>query len=249
MKDWLKQDPQPSNSPTFQPSNLPIFPHLYKETALREQGYRFIAGLDEAGRGAWAGPVVAAAVILPLDRADLAQVLVGLNDSKKLSAAERDHFFEVIQSTALAVSVGLASAELVDTVNVVRATRYAMEQALSRLSLTPDYLLIDHLKLPAINLPQDAFPKADSISLTVAAASVIAKVTRDCLMVQYSQEYPHYAFHRHKGYGTPAHRIALAEHGPCPIHRKSYEPVRAAIYPAVVPVSPCHTLLDSPHRW
>ncbi len=226
MEDWLKQNPQPSNLPIFQPSNLPILPHLQKETALREQGYRFIAGLDEAGRGAWAGPVIAAAVILPLDRPDLAQALVGLNDSKKLSAAQREHFFEVIQSMALAVSVGLASAELVDKVNVVGATRYAMEQALSRLVIAPDFLLIDHLKLPAITLPQDAFPKADSISLTVAAASVVAKVTRDRLMVQYNQEYPGYAFHRHKGYGTSAHRAALSKHGPCPLHRMSYEPVK-----------------------
>jgi ribonuclease HII len=207
------------------PYPLLSYPHLQKETALRAQGYCFIAGLDEAGRGAWAGPVVAAAVILPLQRSDLNEALAGLNDSKKLTRFERERFFELVHQVALAVSVGLAPAALVDEVNVVQATRYAMEQALSRLTLTPDYLLLDHLKLPAINLPQDAFPKADSISLSVAAASVVAKVTRDRLMIQFNEEYPGYAFDRHKGYGTPAHRIALAEHGPCSLHRMTYRPV------------------------
>ncbi len=221
--------------------HLLTYPHLQKETALHERGYCFIAGLDEAGRGAWAGPVVAAAVILPLQRPDLAEVLASLNDSKKLTRFERERFFELIHKVALAVAVGLASAELVDEVNVVKATRYAMEQALSKLTLTPEYLLLDHLKLPAINLPQDAFPKADGISLTVAAASVIAKVTRDRLMVRFNEEYPGYAFERHKGYGTPAHRAALAEHGPCPLHRRSYEPVRAAIHPVEALMSQCHT--------
>ncbi len=201
------------------------FPNLQKEIALQQQGYRFIAGLDEAGRGAWAGPVAAAAVILPLHRPDLAEVLTGLDDSKKLSPIEREHFFELIQETALAVGVGLAPAGMIDEVNVVGATRYAMQQALARLTVTPDYLLLDYLRLPAVALPQDAFPKADAISLTVAAASVVAKVTRDRLMVQFSQEYPGYTFDRHKGYGTPAHRAALAEHGPCSLHRMSFRPI------------------------
>lgn len=204
----------------------PSVPNLHKEIALREQGFCFVAGLDEAGRGAWAGPVVAAAVILPLDRPDLATVLAGLDDSKKLTPGERDQYFELIHRVALAVSVGLASPALVDEVNVLEATRRAMQQALTGLSQPPDYLLLDHVRLSAVNLPQDAFPKADQISLTVAAASVIAKVTRDRLMVQYSQEYPSYAFERHKGYGTAIHRTALAEHGPCPLHRMSFEPIR-----------------------
>jgi ribonuclease HII len=231
-----------SNLPTFQPS---IFPHLQKETALRMQGYCFIAGLDEVGRGAWAGPVVAAAVILPLQRPDLAEVLAGLNDSKKLTRFERERFFELIHKVALAVSVGLASAELVDEVNVVKATRYAMEQALSKLTLTPDYLLLDHLKLPAVHLPQDAFPKADGISLSVAVASVVAKVTRDRLMVRCNEEFPGYAFDRHKGYGTPAHRVALAKYGPCPLHRMSYKPVRATMHLAAALMSQYRTPSDS----
>ncbi|MCK6629692.1 MAG: ribonuclease HII [Anaerolineae bacterium] len=208
--------------PTFQPS----LPTLRKELALREQGFCFIAGVDEAGRGAWAGPVAAAAVILPLDRPGLVEHLAGLDDSKRLTAAEREQFFGMIQQTALAVGVGLAPAELVDEVNVLEATRQAMQQALAELSLPPDYLLLDHVWLPAVNLPQDAFPKADQISLSVAAASVVAKVTRDRLMVQLSQQYPGYAFERHKGYGTPAHQAALASLGPCCLHRRSYSPIK-----------------------
>lgn len=226
--------------PTFQPS----LPNLRKELALREQGFCFIAGVDEAGRGAWAGPVVAAAVILPLHRPDLAEHLTGLDDSKRLTAAEREQFFKLIQQTALAVGVGLAPAELVDEVNVLEATRQAMQQALAELSLPPDYLLLDHVRLPAVNLPQDAFPKADQISLTVAAASIIAKVTRDRLMVQFSQEYPGYAFDRHKGYGTATHRIALAEQGPCSLHRLSYKPVKMARLQGAAPASLSHTLSD-----
>jgi ribonuclease HII len=206
-----------------QPNTLP---HLQKEIALLEQGYYFIAGLDEAGRGAWAGPVVAAAVILPLDRPNLTDVLSGLHDSKKLTPNKRAQLFGVIQKTALACTVGVAPAPIVDELNVVGATRYAMQQAIDGLSVTPDYLLLDHLKLPAVNLPQDAFPKADNISLSVAAASVIAKVTRDRMMVDFNRTYPAYAFDRHKGYGTKAHRSALAEYGPCPLHRMSYKPLK-----------------------
>lgn len=205
----------------------PIFPNLQNELALLRQGYRFIAGLDEAGRGAWAGPVVAAAVILPLDRPNLTAALAGLNDSKKLTPKRREYFFELISKTALGISVGQAPAALVDEINVIGATRYAMQQALLKLKPGPDYLLLDHLPLPALKLPQQAFPKADSISLSVAAASVIAKVTRDRLMVQFDGQYPGYAFGRHKGYGTPAHRLALARCGPCALHRMSYEPLKA----------------------
>jgi ribonuclease HII len=202
-------------------------PNLEKEIALLRQGYRFVAGLDEAGRGAWAGPVVAAAVILPLNRFNLAQTLWGLDDSKKLTANRREHFFAIIYEVALAVGVGQAPPTLVDEINVVGATRYAMQQALANLSLSPEFLLLDHLKLPAVILPQDAFPKADAFSLTVAAASVVAKVTRDRLMVELAQQYPGYGFERHKGYGTAMHRAALVKQGPCPHHRRSYRPLKA----------------------
>jgi ribonuclease HII len=215
------------NIPTFQSSALP---NLHKEIALLAQGFCFVAGLDEAGRGAWAGPVVAAAVMLPLDRLDLAAILAGLDDSKKLRPNQREQFFELIHEVALAVGVGLVPAALVDELNVLEATRQAMQQALSQLKIPPVYLLLDHVRLPAVALPQDAFPKADRLSLTVAAASVVAKVTRDRLMVQYNQEYPGYAFDRHKGYGTAAHQGALVELGPCRLHRMSYKPVKAALF-------------------
>ena len=205
---------------------LNAFPHLQKETALLRQGYCFVAGLDEAGRGAWAGPVVAAAVILPPDHPDLAGALLGLQDSKKLTPKKREELFSVINATALAVAVGQASAQLVDDINVIGATRYAMRQALAGLKITPNFLLLDYLKLPTVAIPQEAFAKADNISLTVAAASVIAKVTRDRFMAAYSQTYPGYGFERHKGYGTKAHRAALKQHGPCPLHRMSYRPLQ-----------------------
>ena len=204
-------------------------PHLENEIALLQQGYRFVAGVDEAGRGAWAGPVVAAAVILPLECPNPATTFSGVNDSKLLSPERREHFFDLIRDTALAVSIGLAPPGLVDELNVVGATRYAMRQALLGLRPAPDYLLLDHLRLPAVALPQQAFPKADTLSLSVAAASVIAKVTRDRLMVQFNDEYPGYAFDRHKGYGTPHHRTALAKHGPCRLHRMSYAPLKILI--------------------
>jgi ribonuclease HII len=203
----------------------PQEPHLEKELALLKQGYRFIAGLDEAGRGAWAGPVVAAAVILPANQPELLHSLQGLNDSKKLTPQKRDEFFDVLQQTALAVAVGIGSPELVDSINVLQATHHAMQEALVQLPIAPDYLLVDHLKLSATDIPQDSFPKADSISLTVSAASVIAKVTRDRLMIELSRQYPGYGFERHKGYGTRIHREALQKFGPCPVHRMSYRPI------------------------
>lgn len=201
-------------------------PHLLKENALRKQGFRFIAGLDEAGRGAWAGPVVAAAVILPFNQPNLTTELAGLDDSKRLSAKRRAQFFEVIGHIALAYSVGLSSAEEVDTLNVVGATRLAMQRAIAALDPAPDFLLVDHIELPQVALPQNSFPKADRVSLSVAAASVLAKVTRDRLLVDLDADYPAYGFARHKGYGTRIHREALAEYGPCPVHRFSFRSVQ-----------------------
>jgi ribonuclease HII len=207
---------------------LSSLPHLEKEIALQMQGYCFVAGLDEAGRGAWAGPVVAAVVILPVDQPDLTEILSGLNDSKKLSIKRRNFYFDLIQEISLAVATGSAGSETVDSLNVVGATRQAMAQAINNLASAPDYLLLDHLRLPDVEIPQQAFARADSISLTVAAASVIAKVTRDRLMVNLHREFPVYGFDRHKGYGTALHRAALKKYGPCAIHRQSYEPVRVA---------------------
>lgn len=202
------------------------FPHLQKEIALLKQGFCFIAGLDEAGRGAWAGPVVAAAVVLPLNCSTLPDTLNGLRDSKKLTPTQREQFFALIQTVAVDAAVGIAPAAVVDEINVVEATRQAMQQAISQLKKLPDYLLLDHLTLPDVSILQDSFPKADNISLTVAAASVIAKVTRDRMMTEYHHIYPAYSFDRHKGYGTQVHRLALQQTGPCPLHRMSYQPLR-----------------------
>jgi ribonuclease HII len=202
-----------------------ILPSLEIEVALRAQGHHVIAGLDEAGRGALAGPVVAAAVVLPLDRLELEQVLYGVRDSKQLSAQQRERLFDVIHQTALAVGVGVIAPSVIDRAGIVPATREAMMKALTRLSPQPECLIIDHLQLTTVSLPQACLPKADERSFSVAAASIIAKVTRDRLMCLLDQTYPGYGFASHKGYGTAMHRSALAELGPCRIHRMSFAPL------------------------
>jgi len=205
-------------------------PDFSRESDLHARGLQRIAGIDEAGRGAWAGPVVAAAVILPPDAPSLA-ALHGLNDSKKLTPRRREALFEQILQTAVAVGVGVSAAGCIDSRGIVPATRRAMAQAVTRLAPEPDYLLIDALPLPHIPLPQYAFFKADATSLSVAAASIVAKVTRDRLMVLLDAAFPGYGFARHKGYGTAAHRTALERLGPCKIHRHSFAPIRRLIAP------------------
>jgi ribonuclease HII len=193
--------------------------------ALLRQGYRFIAGLDEAGRGCLAGPVVAAAVILPTSDDHLA-CFAGVRDSKQLTANVRGQLYEVIMQYAVAVGVGIGSVELIDERNILQATKYAMRCAFDQLSPTPEALLLDALLLPDISLPQRAIIKGDSSCLSIAAASIIAKVTRDRLMVQLHERYPSYGFAQHKGYGTEYHLAALHEHGVTPIHRRTFAPVR-----------------------
>jgi ribonuclease HII len=194
--------------------------------ALSEQGYSFIAGLDEAGRGCLAGPVVAAAVILPLNT-EIATYLEGVRDSKQMTALARERLFIVIQQHALAIGVGIGSVALIDRRNILQATKQAMKDALAQLTPAPQALLLDALLLPDIALPQRSLIKGDARCLSIAAASVIAKVTRDHLMLQLHLEYPAYGFDQHKGYGTPAHLAALQEHGATPHHRQSFAPVRA----------------------
>ncbi len=191
-----------------------------------------VAGLDEAGRGAWAGPVVAGAVILPLERPDLAAALDGVRDSKLLSPAQREALAPLVRETALAAAVGVASAQEVETLNVVGATRQAMMRALAALSVEPEALLIDGrtLRLRASKLPQQSLKDGERHSLSIAAASILAKVTRDRLMAELDTEHPGYGFAQHKGYGTPQHRQALAALGPCPIHRRTYAPVRQGLF-------------------
>ncbi|MGH7260683.1 MAG: ribonuclease HII [Nitrospiraceae bacterium] len=190
------------------------------ETEARRCGYRLIAGLDEAGRGPLAGPVVAAAVILPR-RCQLA----GLNDSKQLTEAERERLYGEIRERAVGIGVGLSTEREIDAMNILEATRLAMSRAVQSLPSTPDYLLLDAIELSAVLIPQRAIIKGDTLSVSIAAASVIAKVTRDRLMDDYHRQYPQYNFQAHKGYGTAEHLRLLAAHGPCAIHRRSFRPV------------------------
>ncbi len=201
--------------------------HLREELALYAAGHRRVAGLDEAGRGAWAGPVYAAAVVLPLERPDLLDVLASVQDSKQLTPTQREAVFPVILDVAEAVGIGWASADEIDALGILPATRHAMARAIARLTPPADALLIDHLRLPDIPLPQRAFPKADGECLSVAAASIVAKVSRDHQMAVLDSVFSGYGFARHKGYGTPQHREALARLGPSPIHRMSWRPLRA----------------------
>jgi len=191
------------------------------DSIVRRQGYSSLAGVDEAGRGPLAGPVVAAAVILP-DGVELPEV----NDSKKLSPAKREEIFEVIMATALAVGVGESDADLIDRINILQATLAAMKDAVALLTVKPDYILVDGIsKIPAL-LHQKTVKKGDATSLSIAAASIIAKVHRDRLMKEYHEQFPEYGFAGHKGYGSPEHFKAIATYGPCPIHRLTFRGVR-----------------------
>lgn len=201
-------------------------PSLAHERRLWRQGYRHVAGLDEAGRGAWAGPVVAAAVILPPDDPALLQELSGVRDSKMLSAARREVLWEIVKEQALAWGVGVVPPSEIDATGIVPATRKAMILALQSLSPSADYLLIDYLSLPGVLPPQHSLPKGDAQVLSIAAASILAKVSRDRMMVELEKDLPGYGFARHKGYGTAQHRSALAQLGPSGVHRMSFAPLR-----------------------
>lgn len=190
------------------------------ESEARRCGYRRIAGLDEAGRGPLAGPVVAAAVILPV-RVRLS----GIADSKVLTESVRTELFEAIMLRAVSVGIGQASEQEIDRLNILEATRLAMSRALLRVEAAPDFLLLDAILLPNVPIPQRPIIKGDQLSLSVAAASIVAKVARDRLMEQYHRLYPQYNFLDHKGYGTPEHLRLLKVHGPSPIHRRTFAPV------------------------
>jgi ribonuclease HII len=199
-------------------------PDLSEEMELHSRGYRLIAGLDEAGRGSWAGPVVAGAVILPLDQPLLG--LEGIRDSKRLTARKREQFYEVIEEVALALGVGIVTPDVIDEVGIVPATRQAMLQAVLNLPIKPDFLLIDFLLIPSLSIPQKAIKGGDEKSLSIAAASIVAKVRRDKLMAELDEIYPGYGFARNKGYGTAFHREALLSLGPSPIHRFSFRVIK-----------------------
>lgn len=211
---------------------LELFPEMNAPSLLgfeehaRRRGYRCVAGIDEAGRGPLAGPVVAAAVILP----DICE-LPGLTDSKQLSARQREALYPQIRRQALAVGVGLCDAAVIDRINILQATLQAMRQAVTRLSTPADFLLIDGISTIALPLPQQTIKQGDARSLSIAAASVIAKVVRDRLMVIYDRRYPGYGFAGHKGYGSAAHLEAIARLGPSPLHRRTFRGVREHVAP------------------
>lgn len=201
---------------------------LSREHALHARGRALVAGVDEAGRGPLAGSVVAAAVILPRGFK-----LAGLTDSKKLSAKARANFYDTLTSGGeILWATGEADAGEIDRINILRATHLAMARALEGLPQKPDHALVDGLPVHGLPVEHTALVGGDALSLSIAAASVIAKVTRDRLMMALDAEYPGYGFARHKGYGVPAHLEALRKHGPCPHHRRSFEPVAQALQAA-----------------
>jgi ribonuclease HII len=188
------------------------------ERACRQNGYKRIAGIDEAGRGALAGPVVAAAVILPPGCK-----IDGLKDSKQLTPKQRSLLANEIQSIAVSVGVGSVDNRLIEEINILQAALRAMTEAVEQLTPKPDYLLVDGSKMPTTNIPGQAIPKGDNLSLSIAAASVIAKTTRDRLMIEFHQTYPNYGFEQHKGYPTAQHRQAIAQFGASAIHRNTFK--------------------------
>ena len=198
--------------------------NLAHERRLAAAGWSPVAGIDEAGRGAWAGPVAAGAVILPLSAATLGR-LRGLTDSKQLTAGARERYAELIRGVASAWAVGWAEAAEIDALGIVPATRLAMRRALDGLGVAPGGLVIDAVRLPDVSARQDVFFFADAISLSVAAASVLAKTERDARMRGLDAACPGYGFGAHKGYGTAAHAAALGALGPCPEHRRTFRPV------------------------
>jgi ribonuclease HII len=201
-------------------ANFPADMLVFEKQAMLD-GYKIIAGVDEAGRGPLAGPVVSAAVILP-ENFDIR----GINDSKKLSEKKRAALFPKIQSQAIAFGIGIADHGEIDRINILQASLLSMKRAVDDLGLIPDYLLIDGKFTIDSNIDQRPVIKGDTLSLSIAAASILAKVTRDRIMTDLDLQYPEYEFKRHKGYPTKAHKQAILAHGPCPIHRKSFKGVK-----------------------
>ncbi|MDN6639541.1 MAG: ribonuclease HII [Tetragenococcus sp.] len=190
------------------------------ERSCYEEGHQLVAGIDEVGRGPLAGPVVAAAVILPSDR-----MILGLNDSKQLSEKKRLELADKIQNQAIAIGIGEVPAEKIDQVNIYQASKIAMKEAVKNLVVKPDHLLVDAMSVDLL-IPQEKIIKGDARSVSIAAASIIAKVYRDNLMKEYHKDYPYYGFDQNAGYGTKAHLTGLNEHGITAIHRKSYAPIK-----------------------
>jgi len=201
-------------------------PDFNREKELSSQGYELIAGIDEAGRGALAGPVVAGAVILP--HSYYPPWLKLVRDSKELSPKKREFLFDLIYKEALPIGVGIISHGVIDDVNILQATLLAMKQAVETLPKPPHFLLIDRLTLPKCDIPQRGITRGDKLCLSIACASIVAKVTRDHIMEEFDKVYPGYGFARHKGYGTREHVLCLQRLGPSPVHRLSFAPLRDA---------------------
>lgn len=181
------------------------------------KGYKSVCGVDEAGRGPLAGPVCAAAVILPEG-----VIIDGVNDSKKLSEKKRESLFDVIREQALSYSIAYATVDEIEEINILNATMLAMRRAIDGLEIKADYAMIDGNKIPTIDIDAECIVKGDAKSMSIACASILAKVSRDRLLYKYAEEYPMYGFDKHKGYGTKVHREAILKYGPCPYHRKSF---------------------------
>jgi ribonuclease HII len=214
-------------TPKFDPSLIPPEPTLDFELPLWDNGTKFIAGIDEAGRGPLAGPVSAAAVILPEDRS-LCSKLRGVRDSKQMSPADREYWADFLKREAISFGIGFADPGEIDSLGIIRATRLAVQRALEAMQVPPQHLLLDYLQLPDITIPQTPIIKGDARCISIAAASILAKTARDSLMCEMETCYPGYGFARHKGYATPEHIGALERLGPCPIHRYSFSPIRRA---------------------
>ncbi|MEW5872004.1 MAG: ribonuclease HII [Chloroflexota bacterium] len=214
----------------FDRSLLPDAPDLSFESTLWQAGTQFVAGIDEAGRGAWAGPVAAAALVLPADPS-IAMQLSGVRDSKEMKPAEREYWAGQLVKLALAYGVGFASPAEIDELGIVPATRLASQRALAGLNIPVQHLLLDFLQLPDLALAQTPLVKGDARSLSIAGASVLAKTSRDARMCALDVQYPDYGFAAHKGYGTARHRAALLRLGPCPVHRRSFRPVSEIALP------------------
>ena len=202
-------------------------PNLDHENELQSQGYELIAGIDEVGRGALAGPVVASAVVLP-HPANLSWVGL-VRDSKELDSRKRESLFDLINKEAVAVGIGVVPPQVIDSINILKATKLAMVQAVEKLLKQPNFLIIDRITLPQCPIPQRGITRGDKLCLSIACASIIAKVTRDRIMEEFDQIYPGYGFARHKGYGTGEHISCLQKLGPSPIHRLYFAPVRNVI--------------------
>jgi ribonuclease HII len=197
-------------------------PPLRYEKELWALGYKYIGGIDEAGRGAWAGPVAAAVVVLPTD-AGILRSLAGVRDSKCMTPLQRERAAPIIKSESLAWGIGFSSSQEIDAIGILPATRQAIMRALEMLPFPPEYLLLDYIHWPGLASPHLALPKGESLSLSIAAASVLAKTARDSYMRELEIQHPGYGFDRHKGYGTAHHRAALVRLGLCIVHRKSFK--------------------------